>query len=385
MSEESQNTEFQPRKFFASLWHVTAGLTARSYGFFEDLSREKKYWPSVIYYLVLGTLALLGVAALIAIAALVFGIPQELSDLNIPGWVLPVVIAMGVLFAPISMLASVGLLHLGILIFASADNKGFHLSWKIYFYVSGLLAIPSTVLFIFSFFVPGLSLLTAGWVIFLLMAGVKILHDTSWGRAALAVLIPQFIIGIVVGTIVAVVTLAALIFFLIAGPLGDIDFEEGTPQASYEEIQEVYNEVPLLPTELPQTFEGGQVFSWVELLGDRPDDYGIWIEYERVNRFQVIRVEQHPAKGRIPEGELQKGTIINGITVYESIPRMNRGSETIHLRANIDGIRVEIEGDVPQEQLLKVMGSMEPITGDTEVFTGEWSPEIATPNALSVN
>lgn len=55
MSDQSQNTEFQPRKFFASLWHVTAGLAARPYGFFENLSREKKYWPSVIYYLVFDT------------------------------------------------------------------------------------------------------------------------------------------------------------------------------------------------------------------------------------------------------------------------------------------------------------------------------------------
>ena len=368
-SVTKSDTEFRLRNLFTSFWTVTAGLATKPSKFFSNLSTSKRYWPPLLYLVVIVVLT----------SAIAFGIDsilgadiapiKELEGLNIPEWFIITALILMILSIPVAIIGFILIIHLGVLVFARQHNKGFNLTWKTVIYVSGFIAIPMAVIsYAGPLSIPlGLGVLV--WEVFLTIVGIKFLHNTEWGQAILAVIIPQVVafIGLVmVGFVLAPLLFISALFML---PMESGSVEGGT-LASYEEIQERFGETPLVPSYLPESFREGHVTSGLDGYSYKPGNSRLYVEYINKQRNYVIRVDQHIPDGRLPESRGEE--VVSGITVHDLDTKMDWTDQDMLIGAEIDGVWVEVEGELPRQEMIHIITTMEPTTDDTFSFGGQW-------------
>ncbi|EKD42709.1 MAG: hypothetical protein ACD_73C00046G0002 [uncultured bacterium] len=185
--------------------------------FFQQLRNTEliSVWPLILFVLISQSIGLISSLLLNTGLSLLQPTFMALFDGKLPaeqvmqGLFTPIVMGSFLVIAPFMIIAglflSAGLCHLMILLF-NASSKGYWVTFRATAYAMGV-----NVLMI----IPILGGIVAGvWQIIVLILGVRELHDTTTGKATLAVLTPYLLfccVGVgVVGVIITVIASLAM-------------------------------------------------------------------------------------------------------------------------------------------------------------------------------
>lgn len=122
------------------------------------------------------------------------------SQLGFGGFLAQIILAP--LFAVIGLFIGAGILHLLVMLIVGSGNRGFAATFR----VSSYSAVTSLVSWI-----PVIGWIASLYGIYLAVVGVREVHNTTTGKAALVVLIPAAVIFLLVLAIIAL--LGAALFF----------------------------------------------------------------------------------------------------------------------------------------------------------------------------
>lgn len=106
------------------------------------------------------------------------------------------------IFATIGLLIGAGILHLLVMLIVGSSNAGFEGTFRVVSYSSVTLLVS---------WIPFIGWIASLYGIYLAVIGVREVHDTTTGRAALAVLIPAIVVFVLIVLLIALV--GAALFF----------------------------------------------------------------------------------------------------------------------------------------------------------------------------
>lgn len=205
--EENTSFDGSIRDFPGALWSL-----ALSPGrFLRNVPDSGGYGRALLF----ATLSALALPLIVGLIAAIVGIPVALiwaassQGGSLPGVGIGIgigfLIALGVIIlTPISLVIGLLILtcvqHLSVLLFAGSERRGFGETFKMLAYALSPGYFVSSL--------PVVNFFAWIWQLALAIVGVREVHRTSWGRAALAVIAP----ALVVGLISAVIAVAAFFF-----------------------------------------------------------------------------------------------------------------------------------------------------------------------------
>lgn len=189
----------------SSFVEVSRALVTRPTAFFRDAPRGGSIVPALVFGVVWTVLSAL-VSAFISLLFSIPGVAQEGAE-GLVGVLLGLILTpvFVVVLFPVFMFIWAGILHLLVMLFVQPTNAGFGATFKAASYpsviglVSWLPLIGGLIAFV--------------WGIVLTIFGVREMHDTSTGRAALVVLLPAAVILLII--IVLAVVIGLTIFSLL--------------------------------------------------------------------------------------------------------------------------------------------------------------------------
>ena len=137
-------------------------------------------------------------AAVISVLAAIFGLGQQGVGGAIGGLIGAVIITP--ILTPIGLFIGAGISHLFVMLFVRPANSGFWATFRVVSYVSATSLIS---------WIPIVGgLVAAVWGIVLSILGIREMHSTTTGRAALVVLVPAAIVILLLALVAASVLVA---------------------------------------------------------------------------------------------------------------------------------------------------------------------------------
>jgi hypothetical protein len=106
------------------------------------------------------------------------------------------------IFAAIGLFIGAGILHLLVMLIVGSNNAGFEGTFRVISYSSVTLLVS---------WIPFIGWIASLYGIYLAIVGVREVHDTTTGRAALAVLIPAIVVFLLV--LILITLVGAALFF----------------------------------------------------------------------------------------------------------------------------------------------------------------------------
>src|SRR5215216_5851180 len=172
-----------------SFINAVRGVVTAPVGFFRGIRREGDFVNPLIFAIICYEVS----AILGGIIALAFG------SRGFGGFLASIIFAP--IGAAIGLFIGAGILHLLVMLIVGSRNSGFEGTFRVGAYSS----VTSLVSWI-----PIIGLIASLYGIYLAIVGIREVHNTTTGRAALVVLIPAVVVGIL---IVILVFAGALIYF----------------------------------------------------------------------------------------------------------------------------------------------------------------------------
>lgn len=137
-------------------------------------------------------------AAIISVLAAIAGLGQQGVGGAIGGLIGAVIITP--ILTPIGLFIGAGISHLFVMLFVRPSNAGFWATFRVVSYVSATSLIS---------WIPIIGgLVAAVWLIVLSVFGIREMHSTTTGRAALVVLVPVAIVFVLLALVAASVLVA---------------------------------------------------------------------------------------------------------------------------------------------------------------------------------
>lgn len=172
-------------------------LVAQPAVFFRGLALRDALSNPIVFAVICAFIGafLGGIVAILGAAA---GIGQQGLGAAIGGFVAGII--LGPLLTPVALFVAAGISHLFVMLFVRPSNSGFWATFRVASYVS----VTSLVNWIP--IIGGLVALV--WGVVLSILGIREVHQTTTGRAALVVLVPVAIILLLLALVAASVLVA---------------------------------------------------------------------------------------------------------------------------------------------------------------------------------
>jgi len=189
VSGSASGGEFDFSDPVQSFINAVRGVVTAPVGFFRSIRREGDFVNPLIFAIICYEVS----AILGGIIALAFG------SRGFGGFLASIILAP--IFAAIGLFIGAGILHLLVMLIVGSRNSGFEGTFRVGAYSS----VTSLVSWI-----PIIGLIASLYGIYLAIVGIREVHNTTTGKAALVVFIPAIVVGIL---IVILVFAGALIYF----------------------------------------------------------------------------------------------------------------------------------------------------------------------------
>src|SRR5215211_771538 len=184
--------EFNYQDPVQSFINAVRGVVTAPVGFFRSIRREGDFLNPLIFAIICyevsailgGLLSLVGVSGTKGFGSFLVGI------------------ILAPIFAAIGLFIGAGILHLLVMLIVGSRNSGYEGTLR----VSAYSSVTSLVSWI-----PVIGLIASLYGIYLAIVGIREVHNTTTGRAALVVLIPAVVVIVLALIIIALV--GAAIFF----------------------------------------------------------------------------------------------------------------------------------------------------------------------------
>lgn len=175
-------------------------IVTRPVAFFRGVTLRDRLRDPIAFAMICAFIgAFLG--GFLGIFAAVVGIGDRGIGGALGGFVAGIILAP--LLTPVGLLIGAGISHLFVMLFVRPSNAGYWATFRVFCYVTATSLVS---------WVPIIGGLVAGvWGIVLSIFGIREMHSTTTGRAALVVLIPIAIVVLLVGFIAFSVLIAFLI------------------------------------------------------------------------------------------------------------------------------------------------------------------------------
>lgn len=158
-------------------------LVTQPAGFFRSLNNRDALRNPIAFAMICVFIgAFLG--GLLAILAAAVGLGQQTVGGAIGGFVAGIILAP--LLAPIGLFIGAGISHLFVMLFVRPSNAGFWSTFRVVSYVSATSLVNWVPI------IGGLVALV--WGLILSVLGIREMHSTTTGRAALVILVPAAIV-----------------------------------------------------------------------------------------------------------------------------------------------------------------------------------------------
>lgn len=192
--------EFNTSDPVGSFISTAQSVLFRPVGFFRSIPRQGNLLNPVVFAVICAAIAAL-LSGLIGILLAIAGVGEQGVGGAIGSFFL--VLILTPILTPIGLFIGTAISHLFVLIFVRPVNAGFWATFRVVSYVSATSLIG---------WFPIIGGLVAGiWGIVLSIFGIREIHNTTTGRAALVVLIPVAIVLLLIG-LVAFSILVAIFF-----------------------------------------------------------------------------------------------------------------------------------------------------------------------------
>lgn len=166
-------------------------------GFFRSLTLRDALANPIVFAMICAFIgAFLG--GIIAILAAVVGLGQQGLGGAIGGFIGGII--LGPILMPVALFIGAGISHLFVMLFVRPRNSGFWATFRVVSYV------PVTSLVSWVPVIGGLVALV--WGVVLSILGIREVHGTTTGRAALVVLVPVAIVFLLLALVAASVLIA---------------------------------------------------------------------------------------------------------------------------------------------------------------------------------
>ncbi|MCA1719519.1 MAG: YIP1 family protein [Actinobacteria bacterium] len=173
-----------------SFINAVRGVVTAPVGFFRGIRREGDFVNPLIFAIICYEVS----AILGGIIALAFG------SRGFGGFLVSIILAP--IFAALGLFIGAGILHLLVMLIVGSRNAGYEGTFR----VSAYSSVTSLVSWI-----PVIGWIASLYGIYLAIMGIREVHSTSTGKAAIVVLIPAVVVFLLVLLIIAAI--GAAIFF----------------------------------------------------------------------------------------------------------------------------------------------------------------------------
>ncbi len=170
------------------------GVALRPVTFFRGILRQGDFINPLIFAIICFEVFTI-LSGLLSLA----GIGQQQG---FGGFIISLILAP--IIAAVVLFIGAGIWHLLVMLFVKPTNAGYEATFRV--------AAYSTVVYLVSW-IPILGWLLSLYGIYLGIVGVREVHGTTTGRAALVVLLPIAVIGFLVFVLLIVIGVGAAIFF----------------------------------------------------------------------------------------------------------------------------------------------------------------------------
>jgi hypothetical protein len=194
VSGGASNVEFDYSDPVQSFINAVRGVVTAPVGFFRGIRREGDFVNPLIFAIICYEIsAILG--GLLGLVGVGMGGTQGFGSFLIG-------IILAPIFAAIGLFIGAGILHLLVMLIVGSRNSGFEGTFR----VGAYSAVTSLVSWI-----PVIGWIASLYGIYLAIMGIREVHNTSTGKAAIVVLIPAVVVLLLVLLLIAAI--GAAIFF----------------------------------------------------------------------------------------------------------------------------------------------------------------------------
>ena len=169
------DTGFEPSNFFRSFAATVQSVVLKPARFFRDLDEQRPPGSAVVFAVVCGVVGFLLGYVVSPISSWIWG--ESYPELGRIYWT---ILALSPLLAWIGLYIFAAFQHLFVAIFIR-PRKGFDATLRVAAYSSALALLS---------WVPVVGHLASAYGLYVTMAGLRVLHETSTTRAMLATLVP---------------------------------------------------------------------------------------------------------------------------------------------------------------------------------------------------
>lgn len=165
--------------------------------FFRGVTLRDSPINPIVFAVICATIGAV-LTAIISVLAAIFGLGQQGVGGAIGGLVGAVIITP--ILTPVGLFIGAGISHLFVMLFVRPANSGFWATFRVVSYASATSLIS---------WIPIIGgLVAAVWLIVLSIFGIREMHSTTTGRAALVVLVPVAIVILLLSIVAASVLVA---------------------------------------------------------------------------------------------------------------------------------------------------------------------------------
>jgi len=171
--------------------------------FFRGVARQGDFVNPAIFALICALISALLGGILTLVLSPLFASPGDTGEAlagGVGGFVISLILTP--IYTAIALLIGAGIYHLLVMLFVRPDNAGFEATFRVVAYVSAIQLVS---------WIPIVNIVAAIYGVILSIFGIREVHSTTTGKAALVVLIPVAVI------LLLIILLGIALIALLAG------------------------------------------------------------------------------------------------------------------------------------------------------------------------